>query len=498
MKFTLKPTDPGRIEADVLLIFSWEDSPFEIPQFNVQFNNHIIETAKRENFEGKSGQSITVSTQGVISSYKLVLVGLGKKGDFNLFKLFKTVAEGVKITRTVKPAKIAIHIPHDWMEKFTPEIVVQSMVEAVKLSSYQFLKYKSEEEKRKFREIEDVILSVKAGRIASAQDGLERGLITSSAVIYARDLVNEPAAVTTPTYLSQAALDLAKHSQECIKTKILEKEELEKLGMDAFLGVAKGSDESPKFIHLSFKPKRANKKIVIIGKGLTFDTGGLSLKSSEHMETMKLDMAGAATVLAVFAALRQLKPEVEVVGLIAACENMPSGKALKPGDILRAMNGKTIEVLNTDAEGRLTLADALSFANIKEKPDQIIDLATLTGACIVALGEEIAGLWSNNDELAENIGKAAQGSAEKVWRMPLEEEYKEVIKSKIADLKNSQSGRFGGAINAALFLAEFAASTPWAHLDIAGPAYAEKETAMTAYGGTGFGVRTILSYLCSC
>ena len=216
------------------------------------------------------------------------------------------------------------------------------------------------------------------------------------------------------------------------------------------------------------------------------------------METMKLDMAGAATVLAVFAALLELKPEVEVVGLIAACENMPSGKALKPGDVLRAMDGKTIEVLNTDAEGRLTLADALSFANIKEKPDQIIDLATLTGACIVALGEEIAGLWSNNDELAENIGKAAEGSAEKIWRMPLEEEYKEVIKSKIADLKNSQSGRFGGAINAALFLAEFAGSTPWAHLDIAGPAYAEKETAMTAYGGTGFGVRTILSYLCSC
>ncbi len=498
MKFSLKPTDPGKIEADVLLIFSWEDSSFEIPQFNVQFNSHVIETAKRENYEGKAGQSITVSTRGEIASYKLILSGLGKKEDFNLFKLFKTVAGAVKTARAVKPAKIVILSPAFWLEKFTPEKTVQSLVEAVKLSSYQFLKYKSEEEKRKYRELEEVVLSVKAGSLNRAQDGLERGLVISEAVIYARDLVNEPAAVTTPTYLSQIAIDIAKHSGESVKTEILEKEELEKLGMGAFLGVAKGSDEPPKFIHLSYKPKRAKKKIVIIGKGLTFDTGGLSLKSSEHMETMKLDMAGAATILAIFKALPVLKMEIEVVGLIAACENMPSGKALKPGDILRAMDGKTIEVLNTDAEGRLTLADVLSFANIKEKPDQIIDLATLTGACIVALGEEIAGLWSNNDELAQNIGKAAQGCAEKIWRMPLEEEYKEVIKSKIADLKNSQSGRYGGAINAALFLAEFAGKTPWAHLDIAGPAYAEKETAMTIFGGTGFGVRTILSYLNSC
>ncbi len=267
--------------------------------------------------------------------------------------------------------------------------------------------------------------------------------------------------------------------------------------MNAFLGVAVGSDKPPKFIHLSYKPRRPSKKIVLIGKGITFDTGGLSLKSSEHMETMKLDMSGAAAVLAVFAAIPSLIIKSEVVGIIAACENMPSGKALKPGDILKALNGKTIEVLNTDAEGRLTLADAISYALIKEKPDEIIDLATLTGACMVALGQEIAGCFGNNDILLQNIEKHAKLTGENIWRMPLYREYSDLIKSPIADIKNIQTGRYGGAITAALFLSEFVGKTPWVHLDIAGPAYTEKDSPLTPSGGTGFGVRLLLEYLVS-
>jgi len=246
---------------------------------------------------------------------------------------------------------------------------------------------------------------------------------------------------------------------------------------------------------MRYKPARSRKKIALLGKGITFDTGGLSLKGSEHMETMKLDMAGAAAVLGVFSVIGEIKPPIEVVGLIAACENMPGGRALKPGDILKAANGKTIEVLNTDAEGRLTLADSLSFAVKSEKPDEMIDLATLTGACVVALGENIAGLFGNDVKLLAALEKASNSSGDRVWQLPLEKSYAELIKSQIADIKNTQTGKYGGAITAALFLNEFTADVPWAHLDIAGPAFAEKVTPLTAVGGTGFGVRLLLNYL---
>ena len=381
------------------------------------------------------------------------------------------------------------------MKKFTTNTIAQVIVEASTLSAYKFLKYKSEEEKKKERALEEVILSLPANKIAAAEEGIRVGKIVSEAVIFARDLINEPAEVTSPSYLSQIAEDLAKDSKGAVKVKILEKEEVEKFGMGAFLGVAAGSDKPPKFIRLSYRLTNPKKKIVLIGKGITFDTGGLSLKTPEFMETMKSDMSGAAGVLAVFKALSLLKPKVEVVGLIPACENMPSGSALKPGDILHAMNGKTIEVLNTDAEGRLTLADALSFALSREKPDEIIDIATLTGACIVALGQEIAGMWGNDDKLMTEIEDAAIASSERIWRMPLVKDYKELLKSHIADIKNVQTGRFAGAIAAALFLSEFVGKTPWVHLDIAGPAYVEKDTPLTPQGGAGFGVRLLLNFL---
>lgn len=495
MKFSLKPTDPAKLEADILIQYCWEN---EIDALSVLPRDFIAETkesAAKEDYTAKESQSLLTYPKGQISSYKYLLYGLGKKEDFDLYKLYKSVAASISRIKDSKPAKVAIIIDDYWMKKYPVERVAKSVVEAVRLGGYQFIKYKGEEEQKKIRPIEEVILSLSAPKVETAAEGIRLGEIFASATIFARDLINEPPEVTSPAFLAQNAQEMEKSAKDMIKVKIFEAQDAQKLGMNAYLGVAAGSDKPPKFIHLSYKPAGARKKVVLIGKGITFDTGGLSLKSAENMETMKLDMAGAACVLAVFGALPSLKPKVEVVGLIAACENMPSGRALKPGDILKAANGKTIEVLNTDAEGRLTLADAISYAKLKENADEIIDLATLTGACMVALGEDIAGLFSNNEKLRTKIEKSAAENGEKVWFMPLEANYKSLIKSHIADIKNTQTGRYGGAITAALFLEEFAGKTPWVHLDIAGPAYAEKDTPLAPKGGVGFGVRMLLDYL---
>lgn len=495
MKFLLKPTDPSKLEIDVLICYSWEGELSVLTGLPKEFLTEVKEAAKREEFEGKEEQSLVLSGKNLISAYKFLLFGLGKKDSFDLYKLYKSVASSVKKSKESRPAKIGIVLDSFWLKKYDVSRVSQAVAEAVSLSDYHFLKYKSEEEKKKIKAIEEVILSIPPNKISQAEAGLRLAQITSNAVIFARNLINEPAEITSPSYLSEIAQNLSKETEGLVKVKIWERQEIAKFGMNSFLGVAAGSDKPPCFIRLSYKPVASRKKVVLIGKGITFDTGGLSLKSAEHMETMKVDMSGAAAVLAVFKALATLKPKIEVVGLVAACENMPSGRALKPGDILRAMNGKTIEVLNTDAEGRLTLADAISFAKTREKPDEIIDLATLTGACMVALGEEIAGLWGNNEKLLASIEKAAKDSAELLWRMPLFTEYKSLIKSHIADVKNAQTGKYGGAITAALFLAEFVGKIPWVHLDIAGPAYGEKDAPVSPKGGVGFGVRLLLEYL---
>lgn len=495
MKFLLKPTDLSKLETDVLIMFCYEKEISELSGFNNEFIKLVKEAAAREEFEGKEEQILILSTRGVISSYKFILVGLGDKVNFKIDKLYKSVAMAVKKAREARPVKIALKPDEMWLKKFQADTVVRILVEAISLALYKFDKYKGEVEKKKIRPIEEIVISTSPGRITASEKGISDGISISDAVIFARDLVNEPSEVTSPAYLAETALRIAESSKGYIKANIFNHEDIAKLKMGAFLGVAQGSDKPPKFIRLSYRPVNPKKKVVIIGKGITFDTGGLSLKGAEHMETMKLDMSGAAAVLAVFKTLASLGSKTEVVGLIAACENMPSGKALKPGDILTVMNGKTIEVLNTDAEGRLTLADAISYAVIKEKPDEIIDLATLTGACMVALGQEIAGLWGNNDKLISRIEISAGITGEKIWEMPLSLEYKELIKSHIADIKNTQTGRFGGAITAALFLEEFVDSIPWVHLDIAGPSYAEKDTPLAPLGGTGFGVRLLLHYL---
>lgn len=404
----------------------------------------------------------------------------------------------------------------------TKKQLAEGVVEGMTLGTYTFNRYKKMEKKE--HEIETVSIISDAGK-KDLEKGIHTGEIMSRATTLARDLVNEPSSVTTPTFLSLVARDIAKKNAS-ITCDVLEKKDMEKLGMGGILGIAKGSDEEPKLIKLTFRchpehtegsrpkskqsdhngishPDSASgfemtdgKTIVLVGKGVTFDSGGLSLKSQEGMETMKIDMAGAASILGIFSVLSELQPNATVIGIIPAVENMPSGKAIKPGDVVKAYGGKTIEVISTDAEGRVILADALAWAGDMMKPDVMIDLATLTGACMIALGEDIAGLFTTNETLGKNLIHSSEQAGEALWELPLPESYNDLIKSDIADIRNVSKKRYGGAITAALFLNAFVPeNVPWAHLDIAGPAVAEKDAPLTSVGATGFGVRLILEYL---
>lgn len=417
----------------------------------------------------------------VLVGKERIVLGLGKKRDATPYTLRKAFSKLAKKLQEQKKESCSIEISSD-MAAFGAEGIL--------LGSYEFNKYKSEKKSKEIKEIKFIVKNAK--ELLVAKKDLDESLIFMGAVNYCRDLVNEPSMVTTPTYLASEALKISKEGN--IKVKVYSKDEIAKMGMEAFLGVSKGSDEVPKLIRMEYAPIGAKKHVLIAGKAITFDTGGLSLKFDEHMQSMKMDMAGGAAILSIFKVLEVLKLKIKVTGLIAACENMPSGKAIKPGDIVKAYNGKTIEVVSTDAEGRMTLADVLSYG-VTLKPDIMIDLATLTGACMVALGQDIAGLFSTDKSLAEKLMKISIDVGEKLWEMPLDPDYKKLIDSPVADLSNVGEDRYGGAITAALFLKEFAGDVPWAHLDIAGPAFWEKTGPYGSKGGSGFGVRLILKYL---
>ena len=323
----------------------------------------------------------------------------------------------------------------------------------------------------------------------AVEDGVARGRVFADATAFARDLVNEPAARVTPRALADAARKMARaHGLRC---DVLSRAQIRKLGMNLFLAVSQGSAQEPQLVRISYQARGT--PIALVGKAITFDSGGLSIKTAQGMEDMKVDMAGAAAVIAAMRLVAALKPPFPVRAYFGACENLPSGTAYKPGDVIVGKNGTSVEVLNTDAEGRLVLADVLAWA-VEEKPAALIDLATLTGAILVALGPWTTGLFSNDDALAAEISDAARAAGEPLWRMPLTPEMEELIKSPVADLKNT-GGRYGGSINAALFLQHFVGKTPWAHLDIAGPASVDKERGYNPRGGTGAGVRLLAEWI---
>jgi leucyl aminopeptidase len=361
----------------------------------------------------------------------------------------------------------------------------QAAAEGTLLATYRFGRYKKEP---KDPTLARVAIVAKGGK--RVRDAVDRGVAIANAVMQARDLVNTPAGDLTPPVFADLAVDVAKRAG--IKAEVIDETKAAKLGLGGIIGVGKGSDNPPRLVKLTYEPTgRTRGHLALVGKGITFDSGGLSIKPGDSMMTMKIDMSGAAAVLCAMSVLPALAAPVKVTGYLCLAENMVSGRAIRPGDVLRINNGTTVEVLNTDAEGRLVLADGLSLAAAAE-PDAIIDLATLTGACVVALGPRIAGLMGNNEALLEQVRAGSERAGEQVWPLPLPPEMRKDLESEIADLKNIAGGRYGGALYAGLFLQEFVGDRPWAHLDIAGPARFESDDAYVPKGGSGFGVRTVI------
>ena len=445
-----------------------------------------------KDFKGELNETALLYPQGSLAAQRILLVGLGKTGNYDLERLRQAAGTASKYLMRLGIEKFTLAVETFIPENESHNQTAQSATEGVILAAYQYNQFK-EIKPEDVKTVEEVTLLLESKDIEnSIQEGIRWGQIIAKAVNFTRDLQNHPGNWITPTKLADSAQNMAEESG--LKCEILNKPDMEKLGMGALLGVAKGSQEPPKFIVLKHNPDKTDlDTIVFVGKGITFDSGGISLKPSEKMEEMKFDMSGGAAVMGAMKAVAELNLPLHVVGLIPATENLPSGTSMKPGDILRASSGTTIEIVNTDAEGRLILADALVYAK-RYEPKAVVDLATLTGACVVALGHYAAGLFGKDSKLIERLVRAGEKTGERLWQLPLWDDYNEDIKSDYADIRNS-SGRWGGAITAAAFLAKFTEGLPWAHLDIAGTAWTDKEKPYTPKGGTGMGVRLLVQFL---
>jgi leucyl aminopeptidase len=440
--------------------------------------------------KGKKGEVTLIHTLGRMGPARVVVAGLGKQKDFNLDTVRYVMGEACRYLRGIGVAQAATIAHGAGIGGLDAESSAQAIAEGSILGLYRFSRHiTKEEDKKELREL--LLVERDASKLADFERGVNQGRIVAEATSLARDMVNEPSNLLTPARLAQIAEEVAQ--EEGLEVEVLEREQMEELGMGALLGVARGSNQPPKFIVLRYKgdPENPANNLGLLGKGITFDSGGISLKPSQGMEEMKGDMAGGASVIATLKALARLRPRINVTGLVPATENMPGGNAQRPGDIVRAMNGKTIEVVNTDAEGRLILADAICYAR-RLGLTRLVDTATLTGAIVIALGNICTGVIGNNRELVEQVVRAGEAAGEKMWQLPLYEDYKEQLKSTVADIKNT-GGREAGAITAAWFLSEFSEDTPWVHLDIAGTFYTDKEKGYQVKGATGVPVRTLVN-----
>lgn len=437
--------------------------------------------------KGKLNEISMIHTLGKIEAARVVVVGLGKQPELTPDRIRGVAAEACRSLRKIGSQRVATIAHGAGLAGIGPETAAQAVVEGSILGVYAFRKHMTKEpESGEIKEL--LIVEKEEGKVPGLEGGRVRGQVLAEATNFARDMVNEPANYMTPGAMAQIAKDMAQSYG--LEFSLLERQQMQEMGMGGLLGVSQGSQEPPKLIQLSYKGDATSSKTLgLIGKGITFDSGGISIKPSEGLGEMKGDMAGGATVIAAMRAIAQLKPKMNVTALVPATENLPSGSALKPGDVLRAMNGKTIEIVSTDAEGRLILADALSYAR-KLELSPLVDVATLTGACHIALGDICSGAFGNNQEIMEAVLRAGEEAGERIWQMPMYEEYKEPNKSDVADIKNV-GGRYGGAITAAQFLSEFSEDTPWVHLDIAGTSRSDKDRTYLVKGATGVGVRTL-------
>ena len=443
-------------------------------------------------FKGTFREICVLYPRGGLKCRCVLAAGMGKKTEFRPETVRAVSAAAAQKARALNLRTLAFPIDAGSTPLNPPELA-EAVVEGVALGLYRFAAYRTLDTEEAPSPAQ-VILAVGKGRSRPVvEQAVQRAQIVSGAVRLARDLVSTPPGDMTPSALARVSADLAA-ARPSLSIEVLDADRMREIGMNALLGVGCGSHEPPKFIILTYRGGETDASpIVLVGKGVTFDSGGLSLKSYENMEGMKDDMAGGAVVLATMAAAADLSLPLNLVGLVPAAENLPGGGAYKPGDVLKALSGRTIEVMNTDAEGRLLLADALSYAE-RYEPQAVIDVATLTGACVVALGPELIGLFGNDDALKARLRAAGDATGEAVWELPLWRDYDELIKSDIADFKNT-GGREGGAITAALFLSKFVGPHPWAHLDIAGPVWAKKDRPMIPKGASGVGVRLLVRML---
>jgi leucyl aminopeptidase len=489
MEITVKSGKLAAQTSAALVTGYFEDEkklPNDLADFDKMMGGAISKSIKQKRLTGKSGESVVFHSTGGLSFDLVAVIGLGKKAELSADRLRKAAGEFCRDLRKNKATTIAFQFPDS---SISADEAAQAITEGALLGSYTFRRHITK--KPDYAEIKELVLICPASDSAAAKKGIKTGLIIATASNLARDMSNEPSNFMSPADIAGIAKDIATRYK--LDLTILEKEEMASLGMDGALSVSQGSCQPPKFIVLSYKGKTNTAiDLALVGKGVTFDSGGISIKPSEGMGDMKGDMSGAASVIAAMSAIAQLKPALNVTAVVAAVENMPSGCAYKPGDVVKAMNGKTIEVITTDAEGRITLGDALSYVNTKLKAKNIIDVATLTGACVVALGHVASAVFTNKQELADRVLAAARKAGELTWQMPMFEEYREQNKSHIADMKNT-GGRPGGAITAAQFLEEFAGETPWVHMDIAGVDLSEKEHGYIVKGGTGIPVRTLVT-----
>ena len=493
MKVFVKKGVLADTKSQVIILTLFEDSKkltgaaLTIDQ---KSNGLISELIKSCDFEAKPSQISVIYPRGTLPAKRIALVGLGKHKEFNLEKLRGAFSKVMRHLRNLNIKEAATEINLNLLPRKKDQ-VAQAVVEGSLLGLYQYTPFKTVG-LEDLKEMEQLTIVADEKDFSSIESAIKKTQIITQAVYFARDIISAPSNEMTPSIMAQKAQEIAHRKN--VSCKVLDKNRMKEMGMNALLGVASGSNEEPKFIILEYAGgKKSAAPIVLVGKGLTFDSGGISIKPAEKMDEMKTDMSGGAAVMGVIMAAADLQLPLNIVALIPAAENMPSGTACKPGDIIKSYSGKTIEVLNTDAEGRLILADALAYAS-KFKPAAVIDVATLTGACIIALGDDVIGMLGTDDKLKKEINKAAQTTGELVWELPLWESYHELIKSDIADYKNS-AGRAGSTITAAAFLSKFVGDYPWVHLDIAGPAWTTKDKSYIPKGASGVAVRLLVEFL---
>jgi leucyl aminopeptidase len=508
MKILVAQGDIARFDAEALIVnlFEGVTSPGGGTGAVDQALEGILaqELSQSPSFKGKLGETLILPTYGKLPARKVIVVGLGKADKLDSTALRRAAAAAVRACQRLKVKTAATLLHGAGIGGFPIEAAARLLAEGALLGSYRFTKYKTRKPNGENTSTDEAaepndgldtltVVELEESRLAGLEAGIAFGQSVAESVCLARDWVFDSANVVNPAFMAARAQEI-----DGLECRILELDRLRALDMNLLLQVSAGSATPPRLVHLIYRPEGPpEKKIALVGKGITFDSGGLSLKPAGSMESMKIDMAGAAAVIAAMRHIAQHRSlPYEIHAVAPLCENMPSGTAGRPGDIIRSMNGKTVEINNTDAEGRLVLADALTYIQREAAPDEIIDLATLTGACVVALGKVAAGIMGTSSTLIESLIASGRSAGEKLWQLPLFDEYKDALKSDVADLINAGAKGEAGTPAAAMFLKEFIDNDrAWAHLDIAGPAYVSKETPEVPKGATGFGVRTLLYYL---